>query len=91
MRKPSGKMKICTDPRNLNKAILRHHYQTPCVEEIITKLGNAKIFTVFDAKDGFWQVPLDEQSSYLTCFTTPFGRYRWTVMPLGIKSALEIF
>ena len=91
VRKPSGKLRICIDRRNMNKAIRRHHYQTLCIEEIITKLGNAKIFTVLDAKDGFWKVPLDEQSSYLTCFITAFGRYRWTVIPFGIKSAPEIF
>ena len=90
-KKPSGKLRICIDPTHLNKAILRHHYPTPNIDEITAKLGGARIFSVFDAKDGFWQVPLEENSSYLTCFQTPFGRYRWTVMPFGIKSAPEIF
>ena len=34
---------------------------------------------------------LDEPSSYLTTFHTPFGRYRWKRMPFGINSAPEIF
>ena len=44
-----------------------------------------------DAKDGFWQVQLSEESSNLTCFNTPFGRYKWMVMPFGISSAPEEF
>ena len=67
-KKPSGKLRICIDPTHLNKAILRHHYPTPNIDEITAKLGGARIFSVFDAKDGFWQVPLEENSSYLTCF-----------------------
>lgn len=55
VRKPlTQKLRICIDPTNLNKAIKRQHYQTPCIEEVVTKLKNAKIFSVLDAKDGFW-------------------------------------
>ena len=32
---------------------------------------------------------LDEESSYLTTFNTPFGRYRWLRMPFGISCASE--
>ena len=42
-----------------------------------------------DAKDGFHQVKLDEGSSYLTTFWTPFGRYRYLRMPFGISLALS--
>ena len=53
----------------------------PTLEEVLPKLANAKLFSVLDAKDGFHQVKLDEQSSYLTTFWTPFGRYRYLRMP----------
>jgi hypothetical protein len=39
--------------------------------------------------NGFWHVELDDESSYLTTFNTPFGRYRWLWMPFGISSAPE--
>jgi hypothetical protein len=77
------------DPRDLNQAIQRSNYQTPTVDELLPDLANAKVFTVLDAKDGFHQVKLTEESSKLTCFWTPFGRYRYLRMPFGIKSAPE--
>ena len=74
-------LRICMDPRDLNRAIKREHYQMPTIEEIATRLSGARVFTVVDAKNGFWQVELDEESSRLTTFNTPFGRYRWKRMP----------
>ena len=46
---------------------------------------------MFDASNGFWQVELDEGSSMLTTFNTPFCRYRWKRMPFGINSAPEVW
>ena len=86
-----NKIRICIDPRDLNRAIRREHYQLPTIEEVTTRLAGAKKFTVCDAKDGFHQIQLDEESSFLTTFNTPFGRYRWTRLPFGISSAPEVW
>ena len=49
------------------------------------------MFIVLDVRNGFWRVPLDQESSLLTTFNTPYGRYRWKRMPFGISSAPEVF
>ncbi|KAK4296250.1 hypothetical protein Pmani_031249 [Petrolisthes manimaculis] len=89
--KKNGQLRICIDPRDLNKAIRREHYPMPTIEDIATRLSGARVFSILDVKQGFWHVQLEEQSSYLTTFNTPFGRYRWLRMPFGISSAPEIF
>ena len=76
-----GKLRVCLDPRDLNIAIMREHYPMPMLEEISTRLGRASVFTVLDAKSGFWQVELDEESSRLTTFNSSFGHYRWKRLP----------
>ena len=86
-----NKLRICIDPKDLNRAIKRSHYPMPTIEEVATKLSKAKVFTVLDAKSGFWQIKLDEESSMLITFKTPFGRFRWLRMPFGICSAPEEF
>jgi hypothetical protein len=85
----TNKIRICLDPKDLNKAIKRPRYSQPTIEEILPQLAKAKVFSVLDAKDGFWQVKLDEESSLLTTFWTPLGRMRWLRMPFGICSASE--
>lgn len=60
-------------------------------EEVVLTLPDAKVFSVLDAKSGFLQIELDEDSSFLTTFNTPTGRFRWLRLPFGIKCAPEIF
>ena len=42
-----------------------------------------------DAKDGFLQVKLDDESSDLTTFWTPYGKYKWLRMAFGLVSSSE--
>ncbi|KAK3716424.1 hypothetical protein QZH41_000491 [Actinostola sp. cb2023] len=85
------KIRICLDPKDLNQALKRPKYQMPTLDELLPKLNNAKVFTTLDAKDRFYQISLDEQSSKLTTFWTPFGRYRYLRMPFGVNTAPEEF
>ena len=89
--KKDGSLRICLDPKDLNKYIKREHYTTPTIEEIRAKSSGAKVFSVVDVKCGYWHVELDEQSSYLTTFNTPFGRYRYLRMPFGCKMSQDVF
>ena len=91
VEKPNGSLRICLDPRHLNKAKKREHFQLPTIEDITTRMANAKWFTKLDANRGYWQIPLDEESQLLTTFNTPFGRYCYQVTPFGITSAQEVF
>lgn len=91
VKKPSGGVRICMDPRELNKYILREHFQIPTTDTIFSELQGAKIFTVVDASTAFWQLPLDEASSRLCTIATPLGRYRFTRLPYGINSAPEVW
>ena len=85
------KLRICLDPTNLNKAIVRepYHFKTP--EDIAHLLADATVLTVLDWKKGYWHQQLDEESSYLMTFNTEFGRYRYTVMPFGATVAGNVF
>ena len=73
----TGKLKVCLDPRDLNKAIQRPHYLLPTLDDVTTKLAGARYFSVLDARSGYWAIKLNTESSLLTTFNTPFGRYRF--------------
>lgn len=89
--KPNGDLRVCLDPSDLNKNIMREHYALPTTAEIFAKLSQATVFSTLDATSGFLQLQLDEESSKLTTFATPFGRYRFLRLPYGISSAPEVF
>ena len=85
------KIRICLDPTNLKKAIIRepYHFKTP--EDISHLLANSTVMTILDCKKGYWHQEQDEASSYLTTFNTEFGRYHYTVMPFTATVASDMF
>ena len=89
--KPNGKVRICVDLTQLNKAVRREVHPMKSVDENLAMLGNASVFSKLDANIGFWQLPLDEESKLLTTFITPQGRFAFNRIPVGISSAPEIF
>lgn len=89
--KTDGSLRICLDPRNLNKVIKRQQYKLPTIDEIMVKLNRSNYFTTLDATSGFWNIPLDENSSNLSCFGTPYGRFKFKRLPFGIVVASEVF
>ena len=47
------------------------------------------IFSKLDAFHGYFQLALDEESSYLTTFLIPSGRYRYLRAPMGLSSSSD--
>ena len=68
----------------------KYHVKQLC-EVFLPKLKDAKIFSLVDAKDGFQQVKLTNERSYLTTFWTQFVKYRWLRMAFGLTSSPEVF
>ena len=91
VEKKNGSLRLCLDPKDLNCAIKREHYRIPTADDIASRMSGKKVFSILDQKDGFWQMRLDEPSSKLCTFNTPFGRYRFLRCPFGISSAPEVF
>ena len=73
VEKPNGKLRVCLDPRDLNKAIKRQHYKLPTAEELFSEMTGARYFSKLDASNGHWQIKIDTESSKLLTLVTPFG------------------
>ncbi|KAF0710957.1 Uncharacterized protein FWK35_00037749, partial [Aphis craccivora] len=91
IEKPDKSLRMCLDPRALNKCIVREMVQIPIVDEVRNKLTNKKYFTLCDLKDGFYQCELESDSMKLCAFSTPFGSYQFRRLPFGLANAPEIF
>ena len=75
IKKANGKLCLCLDPHDLNEAIFQDHHNTPTVEEVTREFVHSHFFTKLDACHGYWSIILDQESSLLTTFNSPFRRY----------------
>ena len=91
--KPDGgkKVRLCLDPKDLNKNIKREHYYSKTIDEILPLLHGSKKISAGDTNKGYYHVELDYESSLLCTFNTPFGRFRPTRLPFGVTIAQDIF
>ena len=90
-RKPNGEVRVCLDPSNLNKAIIREHHKPMTVEEIAHELAGATVYTKADALKAFLQIHLTHEASLLTTFNSHRGRLRFLRMPFGAKMSQDVF
>ena len=61
-KKRNDSLQIFTGTINLNQVIKRPYYVIPTTQEILSKMGGAKIFIKLDASNTYWQIPIDESS-----------------------------
>ena len=63
VKKRNGQLRVCLDPRELNKHVKIPKLCLPTIDDVTSKLAKAQVFTVLDAEDEFLRVKLDEDSS----------------------------
>ena len=90
VRKPSGKLRVCLDPTDLNPHIIHPVCNSNTLDDIVHKLCKAKYMACFDALRGFFHVPLDENSKLLTVLT-PIRVFIYNVLTMGLTNANDIF
>ena len=89
--KEDSSLRLCLNPKDLNKVIERNQWYARTLDDILPELAQSRYFTIKDATSGFWHIPLDLRSSLLTTFNTPWGKYRWLRMPFGLKVSGDVF
>ena len=89
--KKSGDVRICVDTREANKAVQRIKHVMPTIDELITDLNGACVFSTLDLKSAYHQLELNPESRYITTFTTHVGLWRYKRLMFGINAASEIF
>lgn len=83
--------RMCVDYRLVNKKLTADKFPLPRIDEILDGLGRAKFFSVLDLFNGFYQIPLHEDSRDITSFSTPAGSFRWKVLPFGLNVSPNSF
>ena len=77
--------------RGLNEQTEHDSYSLPLIDTILQKQQKKRIFTVFDLKHGYHQMPLQPGSRGCTVMSMPLGPMQWKVVPMGAKNGNAAF
>ena len=90
-RRRNNELRLCIDLREVNKAIIPDKYPLPTMEELAAEFHGSAIYTKLDLRRSYLQVPLAEESRYLTAFVTHDGVFQYKRVPYGLSSAPSAF
>ena len=86
-QRKSGAVHLCVDMW----VIERERYPMPTLDDLVTDLNGASVFSRVDLNDAYHQVELDPESRHLTTFSTHMGLFCYKRLNMGISCASEIF
>ncbi|CAM9196294.1 unnamed protein product, partial [Heterosigma akashiwo] len=91
IKKSDGSYRCCIDYRRLNQITVRDSFPLPLINDLITRVGQARYFTKLDLYKGYYQTPMHQDDIENTAFNTPFGLYEFTMMPMGLSNSAATF
>jgi len=87
VRKAGGGIRLCQNYINLNKKTIPEFCDMTNMNELIGRVAGARFLTKADLKSSYFQIPMDPASEKLTSFQTPFGTFKYKMMPQGLVNS----
>ena len=86
------KKRMCTDySQTVNLFTELDAYPLPHIDEIINKLSKYKLFSTFDLKSAYHQIPLREPETKFTAVEAVGDLYEFAVLPFGVTNGVPAF
>ena len=90
VKKKDGTWRFCADYRKLNNATTKDVYPLPRIDDALSHLENATIFSIMDLQSGFWQINVHPDSKEKTAFVTSDGLWQFKKMPFGLCNSQQV-
>lgn len=87
MKKKDGRFRLCADLRPLNDRVVKQYFTFPVIEDCLARLGNNRVFTLIDLKDGFHLIKIHSKSIKYFSFAIPDGQFEYLRLPFGYCEA----
>ena len=87
--KKNGKLRVCIDFRDLNKATPMDGYLMPIADMLVDAVAGHEVINFMDGNAGYNQIFMAEEDIVKTAFRCPgmIGLFEWVVMTFGLKNA----
>ena len=82
------KERMCIDFRKLNAACVLESQNIPRIDDILGELRGSTFFTSLDLRSGFHQIKLSPEASQKCSFSCHKGKFKYNVLPMGLKTPL---
>ena len=79
-RRKSAEIRLYVDVKAVNKAIIPDKHPLLTIEELSAEFHHSTVFTKLDMRRSYQQVPMAEDSKYLTAFITHEGVFQYRRM-----------
>ena len=90
--KRDGSVRICGDYKlTVNRVANVDSYPLPRIEDLLSSIGNSKVFSKLDLANAYQQLELEENSKEYVTVSTHRGLYRYNRLPFGVASAPAVF
>ena len=90
-KKNPNELRFLSDFRQLNKRMVRKPYPLPKICKILQELTGLSYATALYLKMGYYTIRLNPDAQRLCTIITPWGKYKYKRLPMGISTALDIF
>ncbi|KAA3485494.1 RNA-directed DNA polymerase (Reverse transcriptase), Ribonuclease H-like protein [Gossypium australe] len=85
--KKDGKVRMCVDYRDLNKASPKDNFPLPHIDTLVDNTAGHSFFSFMDGFSGYNQIKMHPEDMDRTTFITLWGTFCYKVMPFGLKNA----
>jgi hypothetical protein len=87
-KKNTGKIQVCIDFRNLNKATPKDEYPMPIANMFINNASGHRVISFLDGNASYNQIFMAKEDMSKTAFRCPgfIGSFEWVVMTFGLKN-----
>jgi hypothetical protein len=89
--KKDGSVRFISNFRKLNKRIRCQPYPIPHIQDLLLKLEGFQYATSLDLNMGYYHITLTPFSKRLCTIVTPFGKYEYQRLPMGLSNSLTFF